>query len=272
MTKGRLIRGLGLATGLLLALAGSAQAGKHGDVVKVRQPYPLADATRFVVQGRQGEVAARSRGTRRADCRMPRPSLYLAPRQRAIELRQLSLNVRTCRATFERGVPPTWADGSSSEKPQSAGSRRGGGGAAGVQAAARGYRWGGYSRAWYRDSRTGKVVTEIRSGADWNSSGGCIGANNAWFRTFADTSTGWFHVSRRWSFINDTCDYVISSTNAHFRDRRFTGCSGGPVVDSYYNKARFVGYPNGGMKGSRTSRTEPSCKDVLIAHLALYRR
>lgn len=272
MRKGSLIRGLGLATGVLLAFAGSAGADTQGDVVKVRQPYPLGDSTRFVVQGRQDGVGASSEGTRRTNCKVPQPSLSLAPRERAIELRQLSLNLRTCRATFERGVPPRSAERSASIQPQSAGARRGGGRPSGVSSLADGYRWSGYGRAWYRDARNGRVVTEVKSGADWNSSGACVGANYTWFRTSAHTASGWLGVSDRWSFLNNACDRVVSSTNAHFRDRNFKGCSGGPVVDSYYKRVRFVGYPNGGIRGSRTSYNEPSCKNVLIAYFALYRR
>jgi hypothetical protein len=272
MTKGTLIRTLGLATGLLLALAASAQAATPSDGANLQQPYPLTDATRFVVQGRQDGVAANGDGTRRPNCRMPQPSLSLAPRERAIELRQLSFNPRTCRATFERGVPPRSSQRPPSEKPQSAGAKRAGGSAAGVNSLVTGYRWSGYGRAWYRDSRTGKVVNEVNSGADWNRNGGCIGTNNIWFSNYASTATGWFEVSRRWSYVNRNCDYLVSSTNAHFRDRRFTGCSGGPAVDAYYSRVRFVGYPNGGIKGSRSSRIEPSCKDTLIAYFALYRR
>lgn len=269
MTKGRRIRTLGLATGLSLALAGSAQAATPNDGAEFRQPYPLKDATRFVVQGRQEGVSASGEATRRTNCRVPQPSLSLAPDQRAIELRQVSLNPRTCRATFERGVPPRSAQPSASAKPQSAGSKRGG---TGVSSLATSYRWGGWGRAWYRDSRTGKVVNEVNSGADWNRSGSCIGTNNIWFSNYASTATGWFEVSHRWSYVNRNCDYLISSTNAHFRDRRFSGCSGGPAVDAYYRRVRFVGYPNGGIKGSRSSNIEPSCKNTLIAYFALYRR
>ena len=273
MTKGRIFRGLGLFAGLLLTLTGSAQADTHGDVVRHQHAYPLADATRSVVQGRQVGVAARSAETRRSSCRMPGASLSLAAGERAIELRQVSINLRTCRATFERGVPPKGTEGSTSERPQSAGADRGGGGrASGVQSAAREYTWGGYSKAWYTDARTGRVLNSVRSGADWNGSGGCIGDNSVWYRTWADRYTGWFHVSRRWSFINTRCDYVVSSVNAHFRDRQFRGCSDGPVVDIHYRRARFVGYPNGNMKGSRTSWTDPSCYPRFVAHLALYRR
>ncbi len=273
MTKGRIIQGLGLCAGLLLALAGSAQADSHGDVVRFQQPYPLADSTRSVVQGRQVAVAARGSETRRPSCRLPRASVSLARDERAIESRQLSINLRTCRATFERGVPPKWTEGSSPVRQQSAGADRGEGSrAAGVRAAARAYTFGGYSKAWYTDARTGRILNSVRSGADWNRSGGCVGANNVWFRTFADSFTGWSQVSRRWSYINTRCDYVVSSTNAHFRDRKFSGCSDGPVVDAHYSRVRFVGYPNGNAKGYRRSWIEPSCYPVLVAHLALYRR
>lgn len=270
MTKGRLIRGLGLTTGLLLALAGSAQAGTQSDVVKFRQPYPLADSSRLVVQGERANAGASSAQSRGADCRLPRPSLSLAPRERAVELRQISLNARTCRATFERGVPPKGSDGSFEGKPQSGARRETGG--TGVQALANGYRFSGYGRAWYRDARNGKIVSAVRSGADWNTTGACVGANNTWFRNSADTASGWFEVSHRWSYINNRCEFVLSSTNAHFRDPQFTGCSGGPAVDSYYSRVRFLGYPNGGIRGSRSSYNDPSCKNVLVAYFALYRR
>lgn len=273
MTKGRITYGLGLCAGLLLSLAGSAQADKHGDVVKYRHAYPLADSTRSVVQGRQVAVAASRGEPRRPSCRLPRASVSLAPHERAIEYRQLSINLRTCRATFERGVPPPGREGSPSEKPQSAGAKRGQGGrAAGVQSAAREYDFWGYSKAWYTDARTGRILNSVRSGADWNTSGGCVDASRVWFRTFADRFTGWFEVSHRWSYINTRCRYVISSTNAHFRDRNFSGCSDGPMVDTFYSRVRFVGYANGNMRGSRTSWSEPSCYPVLVSHLALYRK
>ncbi|MDQ4072407.1 MAG: hypothetical protein M3088_05975, partial [Actinomycetota bacterium] len=101
MTKGRIIYGLGLSAGLLLVLAGPAQADKHGDVIKYRHAYPLEDATRSVVQGRQVSAAGRNAETR-PSCRLPGASVSLARHERAIELRQLSINLRTCRATFER--------------------------------------------------------------------------------------------------------------------------------------------------------------------------
>jgi len=268
MTKRKLIRNLGLATGLLLAFAGSAQADHKGDVVKAKTPYPLADATQFVVQGRRDGVAASSERASGANCRVPQPSLSLAPRERAIEVREVSFNPRTCRTTFERGVPPRSAQPAASEKPQSAGASRAGG----VQSLANGYRYSGYGKAWYTDARTGKMVTSVESGADWNTSGGCIGANNTYFRNTASTATGWREVSHRWSFINKDCDQVVSSVNAHFRDTYFTGCPGAIRAESFYNKVRFVGLPNGGIKGSRGSRNEPSCKDTLIAYFALYRR
>ncbi len=273
MTKGRIIHGLGLWAVLLLALAGSAQADTHGDVVKYRHAYPLADSTRSVVQGRQVGVAARSAETRRPSCRLPGASLLLRPGERAIELRQLSINLRTCRATFERGIPPKWTERSSSARPQSAAADRGAGGRAdGVHAAAREYTWGGHSKAWYSDARTGRVLNTVRSGADWDGSGGCVGANSVWYRTWADRYTGWFHVSRRWSSITTRCAYVVSSVNAHFRDPQFRGCSAGPELNAHYRRVRFVGYANGNIKGSRTSWTDPSCYPHLIAHLALYRR
>lgn len=272
MNNRGLIRELGLATALVLAFAGSGQAAESADTFRADQPYPLSDATRFVVQGRKEGPAASSDERRGTDCRVPQPSLSLAPRERAVELRQLSLNPRTCRATFERGVPPRSARRSASAEPQSAGAARGEGTAGGVGTLGDGYRFGGWGRAWYRDARTGKVVTEVNSGADWNSKGGCVGTNNIWFSNYASTRTGWFEVSHKWSYLNTRCDYVVSRTDAHFRDRNFTGCSDGPVVDSLYRRVRFVGYANGGISGSRTSRNEPSCKNVLIAYFALYRR
>ena len=274
MRKGRIIHGLGLSAGLLLALAGSAQADMHGDVIKYRHAYPLEDAKRSVVQGRQVGVAARSAETR-PSCRLPGASVSLARGERAVELRQLSINLRTCRATFEEGVPPKGTEGSSSQSPQSAAADRGqgGGGATGVQAAAREeYAFGGSSRAWYTDARTGRTLNAVRSGAVWNASGGCIGTNSVFYRTFADTPTGWFHVSRRWSYINDRCRYLVSSTNAHFRDNNFPGCDDGPEVDIHYSRVRLVGYPNGNMRGSRTSWSDPNCYPLLVAHLALYRK
>ncbi len=266
MRKRRFIHGIGLATGLLLVLPGSVGAATNGESVAATQPYPLKDSTRFVVQGRRDAAAAGRNGN---SCRMPRASLSLARHERAIELRQLSLNPRSCRATYERGVPPRSAEGSAREKPQSGDARSVG--SEGVRALARGYQWSGYAKAWYFDRRTRRVVNSVRSGADWNSNGACIGTNNAWFRNFAYRSTGWFKVSHRWSFVNDVCKYVISSTNAHFRDRNFTGCSDGPVVDTYYSRVRFVGYPNGNQRASRTSRVEPSCAGRLTANLAIYR-
>lgn len=270
MTKGRIIQGLGLSVGLLLALAGSAQADGH--VIKYRQPYPLADSTRSVVQGHQVRAAARSAETRRPSCRMPEASVSLARHERSIEYRQLSINLRTCRAVFERGIPPNGTKSSSPQKPQSSAADRGQGGgrATDVRSAAR-YAFGGYSRAWYTDARTGRILNHVISGADWNRAGACIGTNLAWFRTWTDAATGWFKVSHRWSFINDRCSSIVSSTNAHFRDRNFTGCSE-PVVNTHYSRVRFVGYPNGNMKGSRTSWTDPSCYPLLVAHLALHRR
>jgi len=272
MTKGRISHGLGLCAGLLLALAGSAQADSRGDVIRFKQPYPLADAKRSVVQGRSVAVAGRSPEARRRSCRLPGTTLSLDRDQRAIESRQLSINLRTCRATFERGVPPKGAEGSSSERTQSAESDRGEGGrAAGVQAAARQYNWGGYARAWYTDARTGRVLNAVRSSADWTG-GRCVGANDVGFRTFADTFTGWFQVWRRWSYINTECDYVVSSASARMRDRQFSGCSDGPVVDTLYSRVRFVGYPNGDAKGSRRGWSPPSCSRVLAVHFGLYSR
>ena len=269
MRKGRVIRaGAAVATGLLLALAGPAGAATSRDAVTAKQPYPLKDATRFVVQGRRDGVGAAGRDGVR--CRMPRATLSLAPRERAIELRELSFNQRTCRATYERGVPPRSAEGPAPEKPRSGEAKRAGDGGAGVHALARGFRYSGYAKAWYWDFRDRKVVNSVRSGADWNG-GRCVGANNTWFRNFADRSTGWFQFSKRWSSVNDACSYVISSTNAHFRDRNFTGCSDGPAVDTFFSRVRFVGYPNGGQKASRSSRVEPSCTRRLRAYFALYR-
>ena len=270
MTKGSLIRVLGLMTGILLALAGSAQAATpDGNEAQARQPYPLTDSTRFVVQGRREGVTASSDAARGANCVTPQPPLALAPRERAIEVREVAFDPRTCRTTYERGVPPRSSASSTLGKPQSAGSRTR---AAGVQTLANGYRFSGYGRAWYTDTRTGKRVTEVNSGADWNTGGGCVTANNVWFSNYASTTTGWREISHRWSYINRECDYVVSSTNAHFRDTYFTGCPSALKVDSYYTRVRFVGLPNGGMRGSRSSRNEPSCKDTLVAYFALYRR
>ena len=269
MKKGRIVlAGAAMATALLLALAGPGGAATSRDAVTAKQPYPLKDATRLVVQGRRDGVGAAGRDGVR--CRMPRATLSLAPRERAIELRELSFNQRTCRATYERGVPPRSAEGPAPEKPRSGEAKRAGDAGAGVHAAARGYRYSGYAKAWYWDVRARRVVNSVRSGADWNG-GRCVGANNTWFRNFADRSTGWFQFSKRWSSVNDACSYVISSTNAHFRDRNFTGCSDGPAVDTFFSRVRFVGYPNGGQKASRSSRVEPSCRYRLSARFALYR-
>lgn len=272
MTKGRLIRSLGLATGLLLALVGSAQAGNHGDVVTFEQPYPLTDSTRLEVQGRRVGPDAGTADVTRAHCRLPRAVLSLKPHERAVELRQLALNRRTCRAVFERGVPPKSARGATAGTTQSSGSRQTGGSSEGVQAQGATPDWGGWSRAWYRDRRNGRIVNQVQAGADWTSRGGCIDASNLWFRNSAHTDSGWREVSHRWSRIQGICDYVVSSVNAHFQDRNFRGCSGGTVVDSYYSRVRFVGYPDGTIRGSKSSWNEPSCKDVLIAYYALYRR
>ncbi|MDQ4071567.1 MAG: hypothetical protein M3088_01655, partial [Actinomycetota bacterium] len=211
----------------------------------------------------------------RPSCRLPGASVSLARHERAIELRQLSINLRTCRATFERGVPPKGTEGSASEGSKSAAADRGqgGGGGTGVKAAARAeYTYGGSSRAWYTDARSGRTLNVVRSGAVWNASGGCIGTNSVFYRTFADAATGWFHVSRRWSYINNRCRYLVSSTNAHFRDNNFPGCDDGPVVNIHYSRVRLVGYPNGNMRGSRTSWSDPNCYPHLVAHLALYRK
>jgi hypothetical protein len=271
MRKGTLIRGLGLTAGLLLGLAGSAQAGTHGDVLTFKQPYPLSDSTRLEVQGRQ--VGAGAASVTRGQCRLPRATLSLAPHERAVELRQVALNRRTCRAVFERGVPPKSSRAQAAGAQESAGSRRAGG--SGAQALATSPTWGGWSSAWYRDRRRGRIVSRVQSGADWTAKGGCIDASNTWFRNQADKSSGWNEVSHRWSKINDRCEFVVSSTNAHFRDQRFRGCGGSStirVVDSFYNRVRFVGYPDGRIRGSKSSWNEPSCKDVLIAYYALYRR
>lgn len=269
MNRERVIGCAAVAAGLLLVHAGPAAGATSTETAAAQQPYALEDAKRFVVQGRRDVSAA---GDGLSGCRLPRASLSLAPHERAVELRQLSLNPRTCRATFERGVPPRWArDRALEGELQDEGSRRGRSAGGGVGALASGYRWSGYAKAWYWDRRSRRVVNSVRSGADWNSSGACIGTNNVWFRNFADTATGWFQVSRRWSYVNNACDHVISSTDARFRDRRFTGCSDGPVVDTHYRRVRFVGYPNGGQRASRTSRVEPSCRNRLTAYFALYR-
>ena len=272
MTKGRIFHGLGLCAGLLLALAGSAQAGTNRDVIRFKHAYPLAEAKRSVVQGRSVAVAARSPEARRRSCQLPGATLSLPRHQRALESRQLSINLRTCRATFEQGVPPKGAEGSSSARTQSAESDRGEGGrAAEVQAAARQYNWGGYTRAWYTDARTGRVLNAVRSSAYWTG-GRCVGLNSVGYRTFADTFTGWSQLWRRWSYINTKCDYVVSSTSARFRDRQFSGCSEGPVVDTLYSRVRFVGYPNGDAKGTRTGWSPPGCAPNLVAHLGTYSR
>jgi hypothetical protein len=225
------------------------------------------------VQGYQeGSTGAQSTEARGAACRLPGASLRLAPHERAVELREVALNVRTCQAILERGVPPKSARQPASAKvATSAGERRGPGAGSGVRAAAFGYQWSGYSRSWYTDRRTGRIVSEIDDGADWNSDGGCIGANNVWFRTAADRSTGWRQVSHRWSVINTACNVVVSSVNAHFRNSRFRGCSGPPPVDTHYTRARFAGRPDGSISGGRRSRNEPGCFGVLIAYYALYR-
>jgi hypothetical protein len=271
MNKGNLIRSLTIGTGLLLALAVPAQAGSDRDVVQFRQPYPLANAKRVAVQGRHVGVGASSaRGT---DCRFPPASLSLAPRERAVELREVALNRRTCRAVFERGVPPRWARGGPQSKEQAtSGDKRRRGTASGVQTLATAPQWSGYSRAWYRDARTGKVVTQVKDGADWNTRNGCVSGSNLWFLNSADKPGGWFEVSHRWSIVNNICRYVLSSVNAHFRNNSFTGCSGGPPVDTFYSRVRFIGYADGNIRGSKSSWNDPSCKDVLIAYYALYRR
>lgn len=269
MRTARLIGTLGLALGLLLALAASAQAAVRGDVITYDHRYNLKDPTRIVVQGRPVGAAAANRG--RA-CEISGPPLTLAPKESAAELRQISLNRRTCRAVFERGEPPSWTreQGLKAGKQTSRSSRGTDGGA---QALHHQYRWGGFTRAWYQDARNGRIVNQVFSGADWNTTrSGCIGSNFPFFQNRVHAASGWFEVSHRWSRIDDVCRYIISSTNSHFRDNNFSGCSGGPRVDAIYTRVRFVGYPNGGIRGSRTSRIEPSCKDVLIAYVALYRR
>ena len=264
MTRGTLTRTLGLAAGVMLAFTGSAQAaGTQGDTVTYDHPYALKDANRVVVKGTPAGARAASRGSAGADCRLPEASLYLAPHQQAIELRPVSLNRRTCRAVFEKGVPPK------SARPSASGRRSAGG----VQALSHQYRYGGYSRAWYQDRRNNnRVVNQVASGADWNVRNGCIGSNFPFFQNRAHSASGWFEVSHRWSKIDDVCRHIISSTNARFRDRNFTGCQGGPVVDAHYARVRFIGYPNGGIRGSRRSWIEPSCPNVLISYFALYRR
>jgi hypothetical protein len=270
MKKLQVIRVGAVAMGLLFAPAGSAGAATSPEAVGATQPYPLENAKRFVVQGRRVGASAASR--ERAACRMPRTSLSLAPHERAIVLRELSLDQRTCRATYERGVPPGETELPVPGKRQQPGAVQVGdaNASAGASASASTYRYSGYAKAWYWDRRNDRVINSVRSGASWNG-GACIGANNTWFRNFADTATGWFQVSKRWSNVNDVCAYLISSTNASFRDRRFTGCSDGPVVDAFYSRVRFVGYPDGGQKASKSSRVEPSCSTRLTAWFALYR-
>jgi len=229
------------------------------------------------VQGRHSGEARSSAAGPLSDCKFPSVNLSLEPHQRAVEAREVARNLRTCRAVFERGVPPKSSRASSSLKPVSAGSRRSGGGAGtGVQALSTGETWGGWSAAWYRkrysSGRLSSKLTQVQSGADWTAANGCIDASNTWFRNSAHLESGWREISHRWSKINGICDYVVSSTNAHFRDDHFTGCSSGPAVDTYYSRVRFVGYPDGRIRGSRSSWNEPSCYGVLIAYYALYRR
>lgn len=269
MTKGGLTRGLGLTAALALIVAAPAQAA-DGDVVKHKPPYPLKDSERVVVRGDKVAVATEEGRSRQA-CRMPTTALSLSPREDAVELRQLSLNRRTCRATFERGVPPKWTHPKPRGKPESSGARRSGSDG-GVSVSADGYRFGGYSRAWYRDDWTGKIVNQVYSGADWNRRGWCVGTNNIWFSNFAHRRSGWDEVFHRWSYIDDRCRYVVSSVNARFRDPRFNGCDTRPVVNTQYRRVRFVGYANGGMRAYRRSWTDPSCKGRLTAFHALYRR
>ena len=201
MRNGTLIRGLGLTTGLMLALAGSAQAGTGGD--PPTQPYPLAHSTRVAVQGHHVAAGASS-ADRGSPCRMPATSLSLAPKERAVEMRQISFNPRTCRAVFERGVPPRWAKRPAAGKIQGQGRAAGPGAGSGVSTLAAGYTWGGFSSAYYKDRSTGRIYNLIEDGADWNSSRGCIGANSTWWRTAADTDTGWFRVSHSWSFVGSS--------------------------------------------------------------------
>jgi hypothetical protein len=269
MTIGRVIRGAAVATGLLLALTAPAGAATGNDQVRAREPYPLKDAARFAVQGRPERAAARSGEDTR--CRMPRISLSLAPHERAVEVREVSFDPRKCRATFARGVPPRSSERLAGGESRVDSAERAGAAGTGVQALATGYQYSGYAKAWYWDRRAGRVVNSVRSGADWNSTGSCIGTTNVWFRTFAHRGSGWFQVSRDWSFVNEACEHVVSSTDAHFRDRVFKGCSDGPRLDAYYTDVRFNGFPNGGQTASRTSRVEPSCPQRLTAYFALYR-
>lgn len=297
MAKGTAVRALSAGVGLLLIFAGPAQAGMHGDVMKFPEKYPLKKAKRIAVDGSRvdgSRVSTLARVQRRPGCRLPAGSLSLNRGERAVELRQLSLNLRTCRAVFERGVPPRSVIEKSAPPKQKAASVKGKGTSGssqrgqgvlgrGVSAASRwyptmgsagpapGYRYGGYVKAFWEDP-AGINVNTVWDGADWNVSPRnrrCIGRNHTWQRYQWYRRSWWRRPVNRSSWTNSICRYVMSGSYARFFNDGF--CAGADTFATY-DPVRFYGFPNGHETARyRTWVTGSVCRRALRFNLVIVR-
>ena len=254
----------GLLSTAALALLGSITTTEAAvaKIVTFPQKYALHNSTYATVQG-----TVDSHG----GCVFPGGAMTVTPAQAAVEMRETSINTKTCTATIEKGVPPNGARSlvaGTSATVKNAGQRRGiinpflGAPAQRTTLRATYGSSSGYEKDWWEDP-LGIDVNKTISHLSFQYDGRCIRKASWYGEKFLFSTSGWTLTS--WNnrgYFN--CGSAYSTSYAHFHNGKF--CAGASV-DTYYDRTMVSGWPDGTLHASwRSYNVGPRCKSLLSFH------
>jgi hypothetical protein len=259
-------RTIGIAA--VLALAATTQGAAPATASRSTARYPAAgslaplrNATRSLVHG-----------TRTAyGCDFAVPTLRLARHEKAVETRQVMVDLGTCTTIWETGTPTQPDDGTSmltvvAKTTRKSPLQRHGkstdpvANPAGVGS--------GYEKGWITDI-PGLTVNSVQSNLSWSWNGSCTTGGSGTTDYFWRSGTGWSAPYNNSSTLYPSCSIQRVGSTADFVNNGF--CPSPWSVWAYYRDITVTGWYNGTLTGAVTSVSHSYSCLALFDHYALTR-
>lgn len=273
--RGLIRRSTVLATGAVgFALLSVPNA--IGQVQTYKQAYPLASSHAYSLHGTKsadGSCAFPGAVPGASSASAPAP-LVLAPGQKAVEVRQTSLDESTCTTTMQQGTPPASALQSPSANAMqeksgpAAGATASGLSATAARAAAANRYSKGYVTTFFEDP-VNIDVTKVNDGIAFNYNGTCVTYGSQAYDYYGYTTSGWGLNGDNFR-TSTTCDLEAASSYALFANGAF--CFPNRCYN-HYNRTSIHGHRDGYLYGFWNSNCDGDARcGLLTFHAQLIRQ
>jgi hypothetical protein len=202
---------------------------------------PLANSVEWVDQGLRNTDGG---------CDFTPPALSIPPGQKAVEVRQVGIDLTACTTIWEKGTPtisenlsPAQYSSINQISTPVAGSS-----VAPVNATllATTLSGSGYTRAWQTDIATW-TVNSVQSNISFSWDGSCVQSNSGSVNYYWKSSTGWEPPYNNSSTITQSCTEATVTSQADYKN---TGFCWPNTVYSNYRGIVVTGRYNGSLVGS----------------------